>query len=57
MLNTLFELACFAAIVVGIFLLAGVGWACVAGGIAGLVFLELDELLVLIASARRRPKK
>lgn len=55
MLNTVFELACLAAVVVGVFFLAGTGWACIAAGAAGLVFLELDEVLVMIAS--RRPKK
>ena len=55
MLTTGLEILFLIAIVVGVFLLWGAGVAWIAFGVLGLVFLELDEILVMIAS--RRPKK
>ena len=51
-----FELACFAAVAAGGWINWGRGWGLIASGVLGVVWLELDELLVMIAS-RRRPKK
>ena len=55
-LQSAFEFACLAAAAVGVFVNWGRGWGLIASGVLGVVWLELDELLVLIAS-RRRSKK
>ena len=51
-----FEFACLAAVAAGAFLNWGRGWGYIASGVLGVVWLELDELLVLIASRRRQKK-
>jgi hypothetical protein len=54
--STSAELVFLALIVVGVFMLAGTGWASLVAGVAGIVWLELPELLALIASPRGRKR-